>query len=47
MILSLMRLVQQDYGEVQPKTKNPKLALDLFYGLALGEALMFLLEKAY
>ncbi|KAH7676930.1 Armadillo-like helical-containing protein [Dioscorea alata] len=47
MILSLMRLVQQDYGEIQPETKNRKPALDLFYGLALGEALMFLLEKAY
>ncbi|KAM0954237.1 putative armadillo-like helical protein [Dioscorea sansibarensis] len=47
MTLSLVRLVQQDYGEVQPETKNRKPALNLFYGLALAEALMFLLEKAY
>ncbi|XP_039129256.1 uncharacterized protein LOC120265422 [Dioscorea cayenensis subsp. rotundata] len=47
MTLSLMRLVQQNYGEDQPGTENRKPALNLFYGLALAEALMFLLEKAY
>ncbi|XP_008800207.2 uncharacterized protein LOC103714657 isoform X2 [Phoenix dactylifera] len=47
--LSLMRLIKQDYGEVgqDNETKNGKAALDIFYGLALAEALMFLLEKAY
>lgn len=44
-ILSLMRLIKQDYGEGEDK--NKKIALVIFYGLALAEALMFLLEKAY
>lgn len=46
-VLSLMRLIQQDYGEVDSETRNRKAALDMFYGLALAEAIMFLMEKAY
>nr|CAD1833646.1 unnamed protein product [Ananas comosus var. bracteatus] len=45
--LSTMRLVQQDYGKSAQETANGKMALDLFYGLALAEALMFLVEKIY
>lgn len=45
--LSMMRLVQQDYGKSAQETANGKMALDLFYGLALAEALMFLVEKIY
>ncbi|ERN12392.1 uncharacterized protein LOC18440610 [Amborella trichopoda] len=48
--LSLMRLSTQKYGEVSKgdsdKT-NRGSALNIFYGLALAEALLFLLEKAY
>ncbi|KAH7676922.1 Armadillo-like helical-containing protein [Dioscorea alata] len=47
MTLSLMRLIQQNYGVEQPGVENLKLALNLFYGLALAEAHLFLLEKAY
>lgn len=48
-ILSLMCLIEQDYGEVDGDTdkRNRKPALNIFYGLALAEALMFLVEKAY
>ncbi|KAJ6801520.1 uncharacterized protein M6B38_319140 [Iris pallida] len=46
-VLSLMRLIQQDYGEVDSDSKNRKSALNIFYGLALSEALVFLIEKAY
>ncbi|URE05554.1 hypothetical protein MUK42_20839 [Musa troglodytarum] len=45
--LSLMRLIQQDYGSVGPESRNRKPALNLFYTLALAEALIFLMEKAY
>ncbi|WOL03460.1 hypothetical protein Cni_G12180 [Canna indica] len=48
--LSLMRLVEQDFGELQPNDpdkKNRKPALNMFYSLALAEALLFLAEKAY
>ncbi|XP_020101324.1 uncharacterized protein LOC109719190 [Ananas comosus] len=48
--LSLMRLIEQDFGAVRAgdtdKT-NRKSALNIFYGLALAEALMFLAEKAF
>ncbi|KAH7676929.1 Armadillo-like helical-containing protein [Dioscorea alata] len=40
MTLLLIRLVQQDYGEDRPRTENRKPALNLFYGLALAEALI-------
>ncbi|XP_010255854.1 PREDICTED: uncharacterized protein LOC104596405 [Nelumbo nucifera] len=47
--LSLLRLIQQDYGDFSddPDKKNQKSALNIFYGLALAEALLFLTEKAY
>ncbi|XP_010906015.1 uncharacterized protein [Elaeis guineensis] len=47
--LSSMRLIKQHYGGVgqDDQKRNRKPALDIFYGLALAEALMFLLEKAY
>ncbi|RWW65534.1 hypothetical protein BHE74_00027167, partial [Ensete ventricosum] len=48
--LSLMRLVEQDFGQLRPDDpdkKNRKAALDIFYSLALAEALLFLAEKAY
>lgn len=45
--LSLMRLIRQDYGKRQGDDENKRPALDIFYGLALAEAMMFLLEKAY
>lgn len=43
--LSLMRLGQQDYGN--GAQANEESALNVFYSLALAEALMFLLEKGY
>ncbi|XP_020702543.1 uncharacterized protein LOC110114116 [Dendrobium catenatum] len=43
--LSLMRIGQQDYGD--DAQVNEKSALNVFYSLALAEALMFLLEKGY
>ncbi|CAL9159301.1 unnamed protein product [Musa hybrid cultivar] len=45
--LSLLRLIQQDYGNVEQDSRNRKPALNLFYALALAEALIFLMEKAY
>ncbi|THU68726.1 hypothetical protein C4D60_Mb08t06890 [Musa balbisiana] len=48
--LSLMRLVEQNFGELRPDDpgkKNRKAALNIFYSLALAEALLFLAEKAY
>ncbi|KAI3770853.1 hypothetical protein L6452_02000 [Arctium lappa] len=49
-VLSLLKLVRQNYGEVEKgdtDKRNRKSALTIFYGLALAEALLFLLEKAY
>lgn len=48
--LSLWRLIQQDYSEdsgEDPDKKNLRPALNIFYGMALAEALMFSVEKAY
>lgn len=49
--LSMMRLIQQDYsddgGSEDPAKRNLRPALNIFYGLALAEALLFLVEKAY
>lgn len=48
--LALMRLMQQDFGELlpdDPDKQNRKPALNIFYGLALAEALLFLAERAY
>lgn len=49
-LLSLIRLIQQDYGEIskgETDKRNRKAALDIFYSLALAEALLFLMERAY
>jgi hypothetical protein len=48
-VLSLDRLTRQNFGQVSGNEhkKNRNLALNIFYGLALAEALLFLLEKAY
>ncbi|XP_019173478.1 PREDICTED: uncharacterized protein LOC109169034 [Ipomoea nil] len=50
LVLSLSRLIAQDYGEIakgDTDRRNRKSALNIFYSLALAEALLFLLEKAY
>lgn len=44
--LSLVRLVHQHYGGSADARTNRRSALDIFYGLALAEALLFLVEKA-
>uniref|UniRef100_A0A0E0K8P8 Uncharacterized protein n=1 Tax=Oryza punctata TaxID=4537 RepID=A0A0E0K8P8_ORYPU len=44
--LSLVRLVHQRYGGSADARTNRSSALDIFYGLALAEALLFLVEKA-
>uniref|UniRef100_A0A804LDJ9 ARM repeat superfamily protein n=1 Tax=Zea mays TaxID=4577 RepID=A0A804LDJ9_MAIZE len=44
--LSLVRLVHQRYGGSEEAHVNRHSALDIFYGLALAEALLFLVEKA-
>ncbi|XP_076933357.1 uncharacterized protein LOC143599247 [Bidens hawaiensis] len=49
-VLSLIKLVKHNYGEIQKgdtDKRNRKSALTIFYGLALAEAMLFLLEKAY
>ncbi|CAM8989841.1 unnamed protein product [Rhodiola kirilowii] len=49
-VLSLMRLIKHNYGDIQKgdtDRRNRKAALTIFYSLALAEALLFLLEKAY
>ncbi|XP_074578694.1 uncharacterized protein LOC141835160 [Curcuma longa] len=45
--LSITRLVQHDYGESGSERTNRKSGLILFYSLALAEAMIFLMEKAY
>ncbi|XP_050217952.1 uncharacterized protein LOC126668809 [Mercurialis annua] len=48
--LSLMKLVKHNYGEVEKgdtDKRNRQAALNIFYALALAEALLFLMEKAY
>lgn len=48
--LSLMKLIKHNYGEVEKgdtDKRNRQSALNIFYGLALSEALLFLMEKAY
>ncbi|KAF0888209.1 hypothetical protein E2562_013664 [Oryza meyeriana var. granulata] len=44
--LSTVRLAGQDFGEAEDARTNRRSALDIFYGLALAEALLFLMEKA-
>lgn len=49
-VLSLIKLVKRNYGEIQKgdsDKRNRASALNIFYGLALAEALLFLMEKAY
>nr|XP_023906800.1 uncharacterized protein LOC112018500 [Quercus suber]POF18181.1 hypothetical protein CFP56_76114 [Quercus suber] len=49
-VLSLMKLIKHNYGEVEKgdtDKRNRQSALNIFYALALAEALMFLTEKAY
>ncbi|GJW77930.1 ARM repeat superfamily protein, partial [Tanacetum coccineum] len=49
-VLSLIKLVKQNFGELEKgdtDKRNRKSALIIFYSLALAEALLFLLEKAY
>ncbi|KAL6842038.1 hypothetical protein ACP4OV_028017 [Aristida adscensionis] len=44
--LSAARLARQDFGDAVDARTNRRSALDIFYGLALAEALLFLAEKA-
>uniref|UniRef100_A0ACD5TGG9 Uncharacterized protein n=1 Tax=Avena sativa TaxID=4498 RepID=A0ACD5TGG9_AVESA len=44
--LSLVRLLHQHYGGTEEARTNRHAALNIFYGLALAEALLFLVEKA-
>ncbi|CAJ1941208.1 unnamed protein product [Sphenostylis stenocarpa] len=49
-VLSLIKLVMHNYGEVakgDTDKRNRKSSLSIFYALALAEALLFLMEKAY
>ncbi|GLT97899.1 hypothetical protein SLE2022_154410 [Rubroshorea leprosula] len=49
-VLSLMKLIRHNYGNIQKgdtDKRNRRSALNIFYGLALAEALLFLMEKAY
>lgn len=48
-IISMIKLIRQDYGgdELKSGSTNLHSALTLFYSLALAEALLFLVEKAY
>ncbi|XP_028758356.1 uncharacterized protein LOC114717391 [Neltuma alba] len=49
-VLSSMKLIKHNYGEVakgDTDKRNRQFALNIFYALALAEALLFLMEKAY
>ncbi|XP_030465809.1 uncharacterized protein LOC115684983 [Syzygium oleosum] len=49
-VLSLMKLIEHNYGEVDEEEtdkKNRKAALIIFYALAMAEALVVLTEKIY
>ncbi|KAK7303228.1 hypothetical protein RJT34_14130 [Clitoria ternatea] len=49
-VLSSTKLIRRDYGEVakgDTDKRNRESALNIFYSLALAEALLFLMEKAY
>ncbi|NP_001169455.1 uncharacterized protein LOC100383326 [Zea mays] len=45
-VLSGVRLARQDFGDAVDARTNRRSALDIFYGLALAEALLFHAEKA-
>ncbi|KAE9602030.1 hypothetical protein Lalb_Chr13g0304041 [Lupinus albus] len=50
MVLSSIKLIKHDYGEVEAgdtDKRNRQSALNIFYSLALAEALLVLMEKAY
>uniref|UniRef100_A0A0D9XZW8 Uncharacterized protein n=1 Tax=Leersia perrieri TaxID=77586 RepID=A0A0D9XZW8_9ORYZ len=44
--VSAVRLARQDFGETEDARTNRWSALDIFYSLALAEALLFLTERA-
>ncbi|KAK4266430.1 hypothetical protein QN277_027352 [Acacia crassicarpa] len=49
-VLSLIKLVKHNYGDIEKgdtDKRNRASALNIFYSLALAEALLFLMEKAY
>ncbi|CAN8324459.1 unnamed protein product [Cochlearia groenlandica] len=48
-IISMIKLIKQDYGGDESKSTSTNLhaSLTLFYSLALAEALLFLAEKVY
>jgi len=49
-VLSSMKLIKHNYGEVakgDTDRRNRESALNIFYNLALAEALLFLMEKTY
>ena len=49
-VLSSMKLIKHNYGEVakgDTDRRNRESALNIFYALALAEALLFLMEKTY
>ncbi|CAJ1962355.1 unnamed protein product [Sphenostylis stenocarpa] len=49
-LLSSMKLIKHNYGEVakgDTDKRNRESALNIFYALALAEALLFLMEKTY
>ncbi|KAK9672067.1 hypothetical protein RND81_12G074100 [Saponaria officinalis] len=49
-VLSLMKITRRNFGEIEKgdtDKRNRKAALLIFYGLALAEASLFLLEKFY
>jgi len=49
-VLSSMKLIKRNYGEVakgDTDRRNRESALNIFYALALAEALLFLMEKTY
>ncbi|KAI4317725.1 hypothetical protein L6164_025572 [Bauhinia variegata] len=49
-VLSAMKLLKRNYGDIakgDTDKRNRKSALNIFYALALAEALLFLMEKAY
>ncbi|CAL0330691.1 unnamed protein product [Lupinus luteus] len=50
LVLSSIKLIKHDYGEVEAgdtDKRNRQSALNIFYSLALAEALLVLMEKAY
>ncbi|CAA7028049.1 unnamed protein product [Microthlaspi erraticum] len=48
-VISMLKLIKQDYrgNDPKPKSTNLHAALTLFYALALAESFLFLVEKLY